>query len=155
MRIIFLGLLYSDNLIKNRKRYSKGGLQMAPHTFQSNLIQGFKAKGEKVRVLNVTPIGSFPINSKKLFITKENWGEDNLQISYINLPIVKRLMQKCVIKREIKKIIEKNKNEEISIIAYGTYIPFLEILNYFKEKHPSIKNSIIVTDCVPGREDMD
>ena len=40
MTVVFLGLLYLDNLIKNRESYTNRTLQMAPHLFQSNLIQG-------------------------------------------------------------------------------------------------------------------
>ena len=153
--IIFLGLMYSNKSITYCNKYAKNGIQYAPHLFQSNLIQGLVSNEQNVAVLNIPPMGSFPINSKKLFLTKESWGNNNVQIPYINLPIIKKLMQKTALKTEIKKIIHSCQNEEISIIAYSPYIPFLEVLRWVKIKYPRIKTNLIVTDCIPGREDMD
>lgn len=155
MTLIFLGLLYTDETIKNREKYSKKGLQMAPHVFQSNLLQGFDRNNIKVEVLSVPPIGSFPINCKKLFFKKEKWGKNRLQISFINLPKIKWYIQEKKLVKEINKIINKNKNDEIRIVAYSPYLPFLNTIKKIKKKYPFIKNNLIVTDPIPGRGDME
>lgn len=155
MTVIYLGLLYTNEMIENRERYSSYGLQMATHVFQSNLLQGFEQNDVDVKVLSVPPIGSFPKNCKKLFFKKEKWGKSNLQIPFINLPIIKWFIQEKKILKEIKKIIKENNDEDIRIVAYSPYLPFLNAIKEIKKKYPFIKSNMIVTDCVPGRGDME
>ena len=75
-------------------------------------------------------------------------------IPYLNLPIIKWKIQEFKIIKEIKKIIAKNKDEDIRIIAYSPYLPFLNAIKKIKKNYPFIKSNMIVTDCVPGRGDM-
>ncbi len=155
MKIIFLGLMYSEKTLDYCKKHSKNGLQMATHVFQSNLLQGLESSGVNFKVVNIPPIGSFPINCTKLFFKGENWGKNNYQIPYLNLPIIKQKMQKGQLVKEIKKAIIQSKDKDVSIIAYSPYIPFLKAIKQIKKKYPFIKSNLIVTDCIPGREDMD
>ncbi len=155
MNIIFLGLMYSDNSIKEAKICSKHGLQMAPHNFQTALIQGFKQiDNTNLFVLNVPPVGSFPFNYKKPFISSEKW-DSNTQIGYLNLPCIKQFIQKRKLLRQAKKIISKVGTHDLCLVSYNTYEPFLEVLETLKRKYSDVKSCIIVTDCIPGRGDMD
>lgn len=156
MKIIFLGLLYSENSMNEAGKYSKRGLQMAPHTFQSTLLGGMnQLEGIDVSVFNIPPVGSFPINYKRPFIKKEKWGEDSTQIGYLNLPIIKWSIQRKKLVKLLEKEILNNASSEVLFVMYSPYIPFLEAINKLKQKYPHIKSCLIVTDCIPGRGDME
>ncbi len=156
MNIIFLGLLYSEKSLIEAKKYSKTGLQMAPYNFQKALIEGFKQhENLNLTVVNISPIGSYPINYKKIKIDREEWCGNNIQIGYINLPYIKHIDQEKRLIGEIERLIQEVGDEELYIIAYHTYEPFLNAIISIQKKHPTVKSCLIVTDCVPGREDMD
>lgn len=155
MNVLFLGLMYSDKTLVEARSYSKAPLQMAAHTFQMNLISGLESiEGVSVKVVNLPAVGSFPINCKKVIFKKQAWGKNNIQIGFPNLPIIKRAVQSAKIWAEIKKY-AKSTGGEFSIVAYSPFIPFLKVMNKAKRKFPALKSCLIVTDCIPGREDME
>lgn len=156
MNIIFCGLMFSEHSLKDAYKYSKAGIQIAPHVFQTNVINGLRQiDGVKISVMNVLPVGSFPFNYKKLFIKGETWGNDCVQIEYLNIPFIKRKQQFWNLIKEIEKKINYSQMEDNFLVVYHMYGPFLEIARYFKEKYPQIRTCMIGTDCVPGRGDME
>ena len=156
MNVVFLGLMYTEQSLLDAKKYSKCGLQMAPHNFQTTLINGFKQlKDVNVSVLNIPIVGSFPFNYKFPVIKKEHWDVNNVQIGYLNIPIIKRIQQKRKLIHQLREIISEYGQEDLFLMAYNTYEPFLKVLQKLKKQYPNIKNGLIVTDCVPGRGDMD
>lgn len=153
MKIIFLGLLFCEDSLKVDLKKSKKGTQYATHNFQSSLISGFKKnKNIDLTVYNVPPTGSFPFNHKELFFKKYKW-DDNLQISFLNLPIIKHFIQEIKLYNIIKKKI-KNETDLIQFVIYSTYIPFLKIYNKLKRKFKNINCSLIVTDPLPGKDEV-
>ncbi len=157
MNIILCGLMFSPNGLKDTYQYSKSGVQMAPHNFQSNLVRGLQqAAGEaRISIVNVAPIGSFPLHDKRMLLHREVWNEHNVQIGYLNLPFFKQHQQKHVLIREIEKKLDHTNPENNCLIVYHTYLPFLEVVKHFKQKYPGIHTALIATDCVPGRGDME
>ncbi|MBR3966523.1 MAG: glycosyltransferase [Clostridia bacterium] len=156
MHLIFLGLLYSDSFLEQVVKGKLARLQMAPHTFQTNLLNGFSEFEDiSASVINIPPMGSFPKNSKKLFLRTENWNDGkNVQVGYLNLPFIKQCIMRDQIKKQLKKQI-KNCGENTSIIMYSLFEPFLDVISWTKKKYPFISAYLIQTDPVPGREDMD
>ncbi len=157
MRIILCGLMFSESGLCLSKKYSKTSLQMAPHLFLTNLANGLRATSEDVElsVINVMPVGSFPMHDKRFLIRREVWGEDNVGVGYLNLPVVKHHIQKMALIREIEKKLDLEHPENNFLLVYHTYLPFLEAVKYFKNKYPDIHTALIATDCVPGRGDME
>lgn len=156
MNLIFLGMMYGDGFLEQAREKKFARLQMAPHTFGKNLIDGFsELDGISASVINIPPIGSFPRSCKKLFIKTEYWGGGkNVQLGYINLPIIKQ----CSFRKQIKKHIAKkvkNDGENTAILLYSLFDPFLDASIWAKKKYPLLRVYLIQTDCVPGREDMD
>ena len=94
MKIIFLGLMYSEKSLKLAYKEDKVRVQVAPQVFQDNLIKGFNENQTPIKVLNVPPTGSFPKNNRRLFFKKMSWGRENVQIGFINLPFIKHVIQK-------------------------------------------------------------
>lgn len=156
VNLVILGSMYTEQSLQDAKRYSKTGVQMAPHIFLSTLIEGM-SQLENIRlfVLNIPPVGSFPINYIRPIIRTELWGECNVQIGYFNFPIIKRVFQKRKLTAQIKKIISTHFEDETYVLVYNTYEPFVDVLKMCKKKYLNIKTGLLVTDCVPGKHDMD
>lgn len=149
MRIFLLGLMFTEKSLYEAHKYSKCGIQMAPHVFQQNLQNGFEENGVNLRVINIPPIGSFPNHYRKLLIHSEIWGEGNKQIGYINLPIIKHKIQAHKLKLLLKEI-----RDDDCILVYSLYHPFLQLIRYIKKKKPNVKICIIQTDAISGRNGM-
>lgn len=156
MNLIFLSMMYGDNFLEEAKKNNCVRLQMAPHTFGKNLVDGLSSfRDDVVSVINFPPMGSFPRSSKKLFLRTEYWSNgENVQPGYVNLPVVKYLILKAQIKKQIAKKIN-NQGENTVILMYSLFDTFLDVAIWAKKKFPLIKIYLIQTDCVPGREDMD
>lgn len=149
MKVVILGLLFSNESLEYAYKYSKAGVQMAPHMFQIRMIQGIRSvSGVDAKVLNVPPVGSYPINYRKLFIRNRNWGTDNIEIGCMNLPFVKHFMQE----KRIYSILEQqiSENENLHILIYTLYEPFLKVAVKLKRKYPNVKVCLLQTDAVPG-----
>lgn len=152
MKIFVLGLMFSEESLEKAYKHSKCGVQIAPHVFQRNLISGFEnLQDVDLTVLNIIPIGSYPKRYKKLFIKEKTWGKNNVEIGFVNLPIVKRQIQKTRILKHIENYINKNGPNDVCILMYHVFKPFLQIANKLKKKYPEIKISMIMTDPIPGR----
>lgn len=156
MKIIFLATMYASKYLDIARKNSKKGMQMAPHFFQNMIIEGLENNPKvELKVLNIPPIGSYPINYKKIWISKEKWGKNYEQIGYLNLPILKKKIIEKIIFKKICKIMQADPFEKFYILSYGLYIPFIKVLNKLKAKFGDrVIDCIICTDCVPGRGDF-
>lgn len=150
MRVIFLGLLFCDESLENAYKDCKTGVQMAAHTFQKNLIEGLCSISD-VNVINISPVGSYPSNYRKLFIKQRSWPL-GIEIGYMNLPLLKHRIQRCRIYKELKKMLDR---EDINyLLVYSLYEPFLKVVKKIKKDGYQVKVCLIHTDAVPGRNDM-
>lgn len=151
MNIIFLGLMFCDLSLNDAYRNSTCGVQIATHTFQENLINGILDLNN-LSVINVPPIGSFPIHYKKPYIRKKHWGVNNVEIGFINLPWIKHAEQARRIYSEVlNKLVKGKKNH---ILVYSLYEPFLIVVNKLKRKGFDIHVCLIQTDAIAGRNGM-
>lgn len=153
MRVVFVGLLFCEESLDRAKTDCKKGIQMATHLFQARLIEGFrKLDGVKVKTVCFPPIGSFPINYRKLF-SKEYEGENFLQIGYLNLPVIKhRIQEKKLYKTLSDEVAE---GEKTFFVVYSLFPPFVNTLNRIKAENPNIHVCLIQPDTVPGRNDAE
>lgn len=120
--MIFLGCLFDR---KNEAEYlkkSRLGLSNAANTFQWNLIEGLKANGEKVTVINALPVGTFPRCYRQLVLQDRVWehdGEANYEVGCVNIPFIKQFQRY----RRVKKLLKNTTDTDI--IIYSAYEPFL------------------------------
>lgn len=157
MRIIFLGILFCEASLQDAYKDVRHGISIAPHVFQKNLLDGFaQIDDAEVDVLNIPPVGSFPINNKRLFAKKYRWGKNNVQIGYLNLPFIKHGIHKRKLFREISQRVKEAENPaEIKLLAYSVYEPFLDVIKKVKKKYPAVEVCLIQTDPVMGRGERD
>ena len=154
MKVIFLGLLFCDKSLQEALKNSKVGVQYAPHKFQTNLIDGLKQFPDiDLSVLNVPPTGSFPINSKQLISGKQLWGDNAKQVSFINLPIIKHIIQAIKLYKECVKII-KDKDEKVRIVLYSPHKPFVKVCQKLKKRYKNMDLCLILTDPIKGKGDL-
>lgn len=138
--MIFLGCLFDRAHEKEYLKKSKCGLSNAANMFQWNLIEGLNANlQDPVSIVNVLPVGVFPLQYKALFLPTREWsfnGSKNRELGCINFPFVKQYMRykKCF------KLLKKSKDKQI--VVYSAYYPFLKAVS-------NLDDSYIVTLVVP------
>lgn len=156
MNIILLGLFFSDDALSDAYKNSKCAVQIAPHKFQTNLLAGLMScKGINTDVINVPPVGSYPNNYRRLVFRKRIWNSKNIEVGFLNLPILKRRIQINAIIREATKKILQYGESNTHLLIYHTFKPFLQCANILKKRFLALKISLIMTDPIPGRGDFD
>lgn len=155
MKVIFLGLMFSPASLEEAYTASKCGVQMAPHLFQKKLTDGLASiDGVNLHIVNVPPVGSFPMHYKKPYVKAVQWG-DNRQIGYFNIPGLKWGIQKQKIKKTVRKLLANQpSNEKCCLIAYHLHEPFLDVIGELKREFPNLHTTLIQADAVPGRGGM-
>ena len=150
MNLIYLGLLFDSESLREAGRDSKIGLQMAPHTFQTNLITGLqKQQNVELHVINVLPVGSWPIHYKSVMIHANEWDRNGYRMGELNLPVVKHMLLAKYLERELERRIQAD--GESAVLIYSLYQPFICAAYRCKKRHPNIKVCLIQTDAVHGR----
>lgn len=152
MNVIYLGLMFDEVALEVARTKSKAGLQMAVHNFQKNLCNGLeKQENISLHIINVLPVGSFPLNYKDIRIKDVVWGKKNNRIGYLNLPGIKKKIQKDKLIRTMESLLEEGENH---ILIYSLYMPFISAASIVKERHGSVKICLIQTDDIAGRNSL-
>lgn len=151
MKILFLGLLYNRQDEKTLLSKTKKGLQGAVNTFQWNLIDGFdEILKEQIQIFTSLPVGTYPKYYKQLIFTSKTWshtkGAKDREIGYVNLPVFKEIIRRYAFYREVNQWCKENPNDELYIIAYSLYLPYLKVLASISKKHENLCTCIIVPD---------
>ena len=154
---IFVGLLYSELRRKQIINEVKTSLESAANAYQWGLLLGLKkVTNEKIKIINSVPMGTFPGQSK-IFREKSSLEKDNEfeidNIGYLNLPFIKQNQRTSGLYARLKKIIE-NEKEEITVILYSLYHPYLKALDKLKKRYSNFQYFVIVPDlpCEYGIE---
>lgn len=141
---IFMGPLFLED--EEQKFYSlcNGYVpSIASNVFQWSLIHGIENRlGHEIDIIHCLPIGSFPKSSNKIkFNNKEaRRGVSKVyEIGCINLPVLKQLTRYYFTKRILREL----RDENVEIILYSTYFPFLQAL---KKSKKNLSITLIVTD---------
>lgn len=147
MNFLFLTLQYDSKKEKEYFKKSKVALQAAANTFQNNLLLGFKEADAKCEIMNTIPIATFPKYRQVWFNnnTGNLCGYPNVEIGFLNIPILKQTTRIINYWNQINKWI-KNTSGEKCIIAYSLYLPFEIVFRKIKKKYPDIKLGLICPD---------
>ena len=148
MNVLFLALAYHPEAIAEVSRNSKNGLQNQINNYQWAFISGLRQtmeKTETLSVLNVLPVGIFPLHYKQLWLFDRKFPEHFQEIGCLNLPWVKQRMREQKSYQKIIAWAERN-NENRHIIIYSLYLPYMQAAIRAKKRFPDLKISIIITD---------
>ena len=140
--MIFLGPFFPQAQEGRIKSIAKRRPSAAPNVFQSSLLKGLGEQlGEKLSVVNVLPVGTWPRGARALVMRGGDWKDGTIsghEVGCINLPFVKQYTRAVGLKRYLKKVIEPG----TEIVMYSLYMPFMKAVYDL----PNVKVTAIVTD---------
>ena len=96
------------------------------------------------------PIGSYPIHYRKAFLHTDNWQAGYRQIGYINIPVLKHVLQERSIIRLIEKRLDNSRDQYV--LVYTMYPPYVRACARLKQKHPNIHICLLQTDPILGKD---
>ena len=156
MKILFLSLLFEREKEDFYKKKVRGMIQNASNTFQYAVLDGFYENQTlaDIFLINSLPVGTFGSGYDELFLKESPFvyeGKDiGVTISCINLPVLKQFTRYKNVCKQLTKYIEQNRNEDIKIITYNVYEPYIHACSKIKKKYKNIEICPIITD-LPGQ----
>lgn len=129
------------------KMLENGNTQIAANITQLNYIEGLEEiTGKSIKILNSHYEPSYP-KYKKLFIKRRVWKrkeKENIDIGFINIPILKYINKVISLRMEMKKIIKNDlSNRETNVFfVYAMTMPLMLLARYIK-KYVRDKNFLI------------
>ena len=138
---------YESTILRN----SKGGVQYAANKFQWGIVNGLdKIESVHFKIVNSLYVGSYPKRYKELKIPSFQFSHSNnakdINVGFTNFTFLKNFSRYIGIKKQVDEWAkEKEENQKI-LLAYAMTSPFVEILNYVKQKYPDIVCCLVVPD---------
>lgn len=159
MKLLFITGLYPQNRIDYFREKSKGSIQNAPNVFQWAIVDGLERNNIDFHIVSYPFIPSFPCNYKSLYVPKfeiiSNGSAIGRSQSFCTLAAIKEFSIQFHLKRYILDWIKDIKRalpeEEIIILTYSDYSPFLNAVKSVKKRYPDVVLVSIITDML---EDM-
>ena len=132
------------------KKKSKVTLTLADHNLNYSFIQGFDSLlDNKVTLINSVPTPSFP-TYRKIFIKNKKWhhisGANDVNVGFINLPILKQLTRKHNIFKYLKKEVKDFKDEKLVIMTYDIHLEQAASMVKIRKKYPNVITCAIMPD---------
>jgi glycosyltransferase involved in cell wall biosynthesis len=158
VELLFLGLLYNREEEEIHLSRSRAGLQGAGNAFQWNLIDGLdEILPQPVRIMNSLPVGTYPRYYNRLLLPTKQWSHRphtesarDWELGFINLPILKQISRLFLFYRKVGKWCGERSGErsgeDLFIIVYSLYLPYLCVLAAVKKKYKNVSACIIVPD---------
>jgi glycosyltransferase involved in cell wall biosynthesis len=147
LKIIFLGGLFPNEIKKEIEDKSIGVIQYAADALQWAIINGLDSKTQRVKIVNLPYIGSYPFRYKeckiKSFSFSHRPGANDINVGFLNLTLYKLFSRYYNTKRILKNILQDD--NEI-ILIYAIHTPFIKAAVELKNNNPSMKICLIVPD---------
>ena len=145
MQYIFLSLIFNKEHENDYFNELKK-LPMSVQNFQSNLLDGFFENGlQDFCVLNTLPFPSFP-KYKHFVVADEEFvlsGCKCKTLKYSNIPLLKERTKTIAVYKSLKALA---KEEDVAIIVYSLYIPYLRACLKFKNERKNAHLHVIIPD---------
>lgn len=162
MKILFVTNLYPKEYYGILANHSHNKLQRASDVFQWAIIDGLHKCKADFNIVSLPSLPAYPINYDRLQTPNGEiiyeGGEKGVMLSYCNLVVFKTSSICYRLKGYINKWIESNisslSQEDIIILTYTPYVPYIKAIRYIKKKYPRIKSAAIVTDLVDNMLDF-
>lgn len=148
MKICYCSLLLPDAEKLMRKTKSK--LSFSRHKFGTNILEGldYNSNGN-VTVFNIINTVNFP-QYKQLIFKTEEWSHNNKSqnrhVGYINLFIVKYITQYLMLKKNLKRWIKENGDEQLVIYVQDMYFPSVCAALATAKKRKNVKTCLMTGD---------
>ena len=148
MKVCYCSLLLPDAEKLMSKTKSK--LSFSRHKFGVSVLEGidYNLNGN-VTVFNIINTVNFPAY-KQLIFRSEDWSHNNKSknrhIGYINLFIIKYITQYIMLKRNLKRWIKENSEDELVIYVQDMYFPSVCASLSVAKKRKNIKTCLMTGD---------
>ncbi len=154
MKYIFLGLLIDfENEFKLLERNKNNTLQPQSCQYQWGVINGINdCKNIHIDVISSIPMGGYPLKSSFFFVKRDlidsKYGVR--YIGFINSYFLREYCRYFGFLRYLQKYIN-NYDEEITIIVYSMYYPFMKIIKWIKSKYNKRVKIVLIVPDLPGK----
>lgn len=150
MKVFFLAGLFPKELSSEIKVLSRGVIQNAANTLQWNLVKGLDSY-VNLKIINLPFVSSYPRFYKNISIPffqfEHKLGAKDINLGFINLPLIKHVIKYWKLKNELKKSFKEIEfNENVCILIYSIHSPFIKAAIDIKSKYPKTKICLIVPD---------
>ncbi len=147
-KVIFLAGLFPKETRNEIESNSVGVIQYAADALQWAIVNGLdNFCKNNFKLVNLPYVGSFPKRYKQIKINTYSFSHredsNDINIGFINLPLVKLFSRYYNAKKELKNILQ---DENEVILIYAMHTPFIKAAVDLKNKNPSIKICLIVPD---------
>lgn len=149
--ILLFGMFPSQNyqeIINN----SKGVIQYAADALQKSFIEGLGSLIENLEIVNLPYIGSYPNRYKKFFLRNETFEyttQNNHRIAGINIGFCNltgyKMYSRYINTLHYLDCFLKRSKEEVTIVIYAIYTPFIKACVELKHKY-KLRIVLIVPD---------
>lgn len=146
MNLMFMGLMYPNDIYNTVSQNCKTGMQTQLDNFQKLLIKGMKKNAflKHISIIDALPVGSFPRHYKRIFV--KTYKKINYVCPwFINLPLIKQKMREVSAKKYLLKWLKDSKNNRY-VLLYSLYLPYMKAIVELKKDFPDLKAGIIVPD---------
>lgn len=149
MNILFLGCVYSHDMIGFWQSNSSRGFQFAAQNFQNSILDGFiKNDNVNLKVLTIPALSTYPHGCKLIKIDDCPFIFDGREygqsFGFLNLPFLNHLHQSRI-DIFIDRWYAKTEGDKC-IIVYAMLKQQMQYAVKAKEKHPDIKLCIVIPD---------
>ncbi len=164
MDVMCLMGLFPDAYRDAVEQYSVKGIQYAADKLQWGIVHGLdEVDGVRVTIANSIYVGAWPNKYKKAKIPSfpfaHKAGARDVNIGFINLPVVKCFSRYATVKKVLKQWATEQTEEDKVLLVYALTIPFVQLADYMRRRFPEVKVCIVVPDLPeymsPGRMQRD
>lgn len=146
MAIVFLSRLNPESLEDSIIKANKRGMPEAAISLQNKILKGINhITDEKISIVNVAPISSYPQNSslKKIPTLVESYKKIGMlhNVGFVNYTWIRNYSIIHNLMRCLAEIEEMDK-----VIVYSTTPFFLETIKKIKRSHPNGKITLVIPD---------
>lgn len=147
MKYIFCGNLFSN--VEADMKKMKVAPPVSSHKYQANLIDGLKANGREVVVVNIPRVRFFP-HYPEIFMGRRTFfhrGEaSGIDIPFLNLPILNYWTQEIFLRRELRRIVKTNEKETYVLLSFNNYLPQNRAMISVKKKYKNVLLCNVIGD---------
>ncbi len=151
-KITFLSLLVPDEQKKTMLEKSKNNMQDAANALEWHIYNGLAAQlGDRVRLFNILPVGSFPQFYSEPFIPDSlfatGYRNDHENIGFCNIKLLRKVAIPHAVFRALNRYYRDNPPADGDWLMVYTISPvFLSAVKKIKKRFPQLKVCAVVAD---------
>lgn len=149
--VLFLGMLYPEDIREEVVKKSHKLMETAMDAFQWNLISGLEANlSHPIDIINMLPVYSYPKHYTDWFIPTRVFshtnGAEDVDVGYINIAYIKQLVKFMGLYSEVNAWVQKNRNSNPIMVVYSLEYGFLRCIQRIKRLWPDVHVCAVVAD---------